>query len=164
MLDKKEQAEIARAADAVSGVLRDAVQATVEEKRPEPARATINMIVESGAGSPAPDGSNPAAMMTTYVLLHWLTLAREALAEHPDRVAEILAWIEENLGKRYRLRARYTAPALESPGGIGEIAEYADALGGDFMPSIIWLLAGAVARYGEGDAGWLAGLQPVEAR
>ena len=162
MLDKQQQADVMRAAEAVSDALRDAVQATITEKAPDPARDTIEAIVETGSRSTTADGENPAAMVTTYVLLHWLTLVREALLDRPDRVEEILAWVEENLGNRYRLRARYTAAALDGPGGIDEIAEYAGALGADFMPSIIWLLAGAVARYGDGDADWIATLRAAE--
>lgn len=162
MLDKQQQADVMRAAEAVSDALRGAVQATITEKTPDPARDTTAAIVETGSRSPTGDGDNPAAMMTTYVLLHWLTLVRDALLDRPDRVEEILGWVEENLGRRYRLRARYTAAALDEASGIDEIAEYVDALGADFMPSIIWLLAGAVARYGDGDADWIATLQAAE--
>lgn len=162
MLDDQQQQDVTRAVEAVSGALRDAVQSTLDERTPEPARATIVEIVETGSRSLTADGGNPAAMMTTYLLLHWLATVREELAERPDRVSEILAWVEENLGKRCRLRARYTSVALEDAGGMDEIAEYAQALGADFMPSIIWLLAGAVARYGDGDAGWLQKLQTAD--
>ncbi|MGQ0573477.1 MAG: hypothetical protein ACT4RN_04640 [Pseudonocardia sp.] len=162
MLDKQQQKDVVRAAEAVSGALRDAVQATITDRSPEPARETVVEIVEAGSRSPTADGGNPAAIMTTYVLLHWVTMVREALVDEPDRVAEILAWVEENLGRRYRLRARYTSVALDGAAGVEEIAEYARALGADFMPSIVWLLAGAVARYGDGDADWLAMLGAAE--
>ncbi|MGQ0574091.1 MAG: hypothetical protein ACT4RN_07780 [Pseudonocardia sp.] len=161
-MNKKQQATVIRAAEAVSTALRDAVQATVDERSPETARETVVAIAETGAGAPAPDGGNPAAMMTAYLLMHRLEQVRDALVDRPDRVEEILAWVEENLGRRYRLRARYTAAALEGPEGMEEVAVYAEALGADFMPSIIWLLAGAVARYGDGDADWLATLQAAE--
>ncbi|MGE3285210.1 MAG: hypothetical protein AB7J32_03780 [Pseudonocardia sp.] len=159
MLDKKQQADVARAADAVAAALRDAVQVTVDEHTPDAARHAVFAIVETGTRTPTPDGGNPAAMMATYLLLHQLTLVREALADRPDRVAEILAWIEENLGKRPRLRARYTSEALVNEEGIEEIAAYAEGLGPDFMPSMLWLLAGAVALHGDGDAEWITRLQ-----
>lgn len=159
MLDEQQQAEVARAADALTTTLRDTVQVTVDEHTPDAARQTVFAIVETGSRSPTPDGGNPAAMMTTYLLLHQLTLVREELAGRPERVAEILGWIDEHLGRRPRLRARYTAQALESETGVEEIATYAEGLGPDFMPSILWLLAGAVALYGDGDAGWIARLQ-----
>lgn len=161
-LTKQEQRDVEQAAEAVAEVLRAAVRATIEERSPTPARDTVMEIVESGERSLTDDGANPAAIMTTYLLLHWVGLVRDALADEPERVAEILAWVEENLGKRYRLRARYTSAALQSPEGVEEIAEYAHGLGLDFMPSILWLLAGAVARYGDGDVGWLQQLQPSE--
>lgn len=159
VLDEQQQADVARAAEAVAGALREAVQATIAEQSPEPARQMVLEIAASGGQSKTEDGGNPAAMMTTYLLLHLLSLVREELAEQPDRVAEILTWVEANLGKRYRLRARYTSVALESAPGVDEIAAYVHALGSEFMPSMIWLLAGAVARYGDGDAEWLQKLQ-----
>ena len=72
----------------------------------------------------------------------------------------MLAWIEENLGKRYRARARYTASALESEAGAGEITSYRPALQDDFLATLIWLLAGAVAVFGGGDVDWLKALEP----
>ncbi|MGD9529594.1 hypothetical protein [Pseudonocardia sp.] len=159
MLDKQQQADVARAADAVATALRDAVQVTVDEHTPDAARHAVFAIVETGMRTPSPDGGNPAAMMATYLLLHQITLVREALADRPDRVAEILSWIEENLGKRPRLRARYTSEALVSEAGVEEIAAYAEGLGPDFMPSLLWLLAGAVAVYADGDAEWISTLQ-----
>lgn len=158
-LTEKQQRDVERAAEAVGDALRQAVEATIAEHSPEPARETIMEIIDTGRHAPTPDGGNPAAMMTTYLLLHWLGNVRAALVDHPDRVAEILAWVEEHLGHRCRLRARYTAVALDGPDGVDEIAEYARGLGADFMPSIVWLLAGAVARFGDGDVGWLQQIQ-----
>jgi len=163
VLDNQQQQDVVRAAEAVSDALRDAVQATISAKDPEPARATVLTIAQTGSRSLDAEGGNPAAMMTTYLLLQWLSAVREELADRPDRVAEILTWVEEHLGKRCRLRARYTSVALEGDDGVGEIAEYAGALGADFMPSMIWLLAGAVARYGDGDVGWLDSFGTAEA-
>jgi hypothetical protein len=36
------------------------------------------------------------------------------------------------------------------------VQELADELQDDFLPALIWLAAGVVAEYGNGDAGWLA--------
>lgn len=150
-----------RAAEVVAGAMRAAVQATITERRPEPAREAVDQIVAAGSGSATVDNPNPAAVLTTYLLVHWLNLVREKLADRPERVSEILGWVEENLGRRYRLRAGYPAAALVSSEGLEEIAEYAPALGSEFMPAIIWLLAGAVARYGDGDADWIT-LRPAD--
>jgi hypothetical protein len=56
-----------------------------------------------------------------------------------------VAWIEENLGRRYRARARYTASAPESEAGAAEITTYRPALQDDFLATLVWLLAGAVS-------------------
>jgi hypothetical protein len=36
---------------------------------------------------------------------------------------------------------------------------YSQALGDDFLPSLVWLVAGVVAVYGEGDVAWLRDLE-----
>ena len=71
----------------------------------------------------------------------------------------MLAWIEDALGTRYRARARYTSGALRSEQDAAEIMMYAQALGDDFLPSLVWLIAGAVAVHGAGDAEWLRDLE-----
>lgn len=164
MLGKKQQADVMRAAEAVAITLRQAIQATVDHRTPEAGRQTVLAIVDVGTRALGEDGANPAVMMTTHVLLHDLSAVRQGLTDQPDRVERVLGWIEENLGKRYALRARYTSAALETAEGLDDIAAYTEALAEDFMPSLVWLLAGAVAVYGDGDAQWLARLTPAATR
>ncbi|MQA17084.1 MAG: hypothetical protein GEV09_24015 [Pseudonocardiaceae bacterium] len=158
-MSKREQRQIDQAVDAVAQVLRQAVQDTITMGGPEPARETINEIAEIDDRSPRSDGGGAARMMAVYMLLGWLTMVRDALDDQPQRVDEILGWIEETLGRRYRARARYTSGSLHSDTGVDEITNYMDALRADFLPSLIWLLAGAVARYGAGDTEWLRRLE-----
>jgi len=163
VLTRQQRRDLDRAAEAVASVLQQAIEATISEDSPEPARETILEIVQIGQAAPDPDGDNPAVMMTTVLLLSWLGVVGEALAEEPERVPRILEWVEEHLGHRCRLRAGYTASGLNGSAGVDEIADYARGLGADFMPSILWLLAGAVACYGDGDVSWLTAVQQTHA-
>jgi hypothetical protein len=146
-------------AQAVGDELLVAVSRTVEDPTPDSARSCTRELLESDRRS-APDGRGGAVELTaTLALVRWLSLAREELADRPERVDEVLTWIEDALGKRYRARARYTSGALQSEDGASEVMEYRKALQEDFLPSLVWLVAGAVARYGDGDTDWLRRLE-----
>jgi hypothetical protein len=162
LFTKREQRDVARAVHAVADLLCEAMQDTIAEGSPDPAREAVESIVESAESSGMLDASEAGEVMITYLLLGWASEVREALAHTPDRVAQILGWVEEHLGKRYRLRARYTAGVLDSDEGLAETIQYAEGLGEDFLPSIVWLLAGAVARFGDGDVEWLDRLRSVD--
>jgi hypothetical protein len=131
MLSRREEREIAQAAEAVALVLREAVAATVAEPGPAPAREVVARILELDEQAGGTDGAGPGAR-----------------------------WIEEHLGARYRARARYTSGALRSDEAAVEIADYLDALRDDFLPSLVWLLAGAAACYSDGDVDRLLGAAP----
>lgn len=139
-----------QAVDVIVRTLIEAVEATIDERSPEPARELVAEFAE--IETPDDDSVLP---LLTIVLLHWLDLLRGELDDRPGRVEESLAWVRDNLGNRYRLRARCVSAPLLSADGEDEIAEYMDGLGADFVPAIIWLLAGTVGRYGDGDADWL---------
>lgn len=153
MLSKRQQREVEGAAAVVANLFREAVQETLDEPGPEPARQAIAAVLE--ADEPYPVDVHPASTIATITLLAWTGGLREELADRPDRIEVLLAWIEEHLGRRYRARARYTAPALLSEADAEETAQYAQGLGPDYLASILWLVAAAVACYGEGDTGWL---------
>ena len=161
MASKQELREVEQAAEAIGGLLMRAVEATVAEPSPVPSREAVGEFLSIDR-SAAPDSvSGPAQLLATLTLSRWLGLVREELADRPQRVDEVLDWIEENLGKRYRARARYTSPALESAAGAGDITTYRPALQDDFLATLVWLLAGAVAVYGAGDIAWLKALEPA---
>lgn len=147
------------AVELITSVLADAVRGTIEESSPEPARE----VVQEFADADMPEDESLLPVLT-IVLLHWLDLLRTELADQPDRVDEGLGWVAEHLGNRYRLRARLVSPPLEREDSDADVAQYIEGLGADFVPAMIWLIAGVVARYRDGDAGWLRELQDVRRR
>lgn len=156
---KKEQRAFEEVAGIVGGLLQRAVAATIAEGTPDPAREAVGefLDIDENAGSVDAAGG-PTELLATLTLVRWHSLAREELVDRPQRVEEVLAWIEENLGRRYRARARYTSPIMQSEEGAREIVVYRSALEEAFLATLIWLLAGAVALYGDGDIAWLEGL------
>jgi hypothetical protein len=165
MVGKREIQEVEEAAEAIGGLLRRAVEATITDRVPDRAREAVGEFLSIDRSAAPGSTSGPAQLLATLTLSRWLGLARDRLTDRPQRVGEVLAWIEENLGKRYRARARYTAPVLESEAGAGEITSYRAALQDDFLATLIWLVAGTVAVYADGDIAWLealdAGAPPV---
>ena len=154
----RDDRQIADLAELFAGHLMTAVAQTVAEGSPEPSREEIGMLL-AAAGDP--EAVRSSELMLTLILIRWLSVARAALDDRPDRVDVALEWVEETLGKRYRSRARYTAPVLQEEEGATDILRYREALGPDFLPTLVWLLAGVVVRCAEGDVGWLARLVGV---
>jgi hypothetical protein len=58
-------------------------------------------------------------------------------------VAAALGWVEEALGRRCRARAAFVSPLLVTPDAADDVARYRDALRGEFLPALLWLVAGA---------------------
>jgi hypothetical protein len=154
-MGKSQLRALDHAVELISGALREAVRLTIDECSPEPARG---LVAEFGEIE-IPDDGDSILGVVTIVLLHWLDLLRGELSDRPDRVEESLAWVRDNLGNRYRLRARCVSAPLHSADCEDEITEYIEGLGADFVPAMLWLVAGAVARYADGDADWLRRLQ-----
>ncbi|QJY49231.1 hypothetical protein [Pseudonocardia broussonetiae] len=151
--------EIAKAAEAIGDLLYRAVEATLEEPSPDPGRQATAQFVELDARA-VPDGDGgPAQLMATLTLVRLLSLVREAVADRPDRVEEALGWITERMGKRYSARARYVTGVLESEADTADVPAKRQVLMSEFLPSLVWLLTGAVAVFGDGDLDWLRGLE-----
>lgn len=162
-MSNREQRQIELAVEALDAILLQAVQETITDARPDPARETVGELIELDERHGSVDNRGTGRLVAVLSLAAWLGAVREELADQPQRVDEVLDWIEESLGRRYRARARYTSGPLMSESAADEIADYMDALGDDFIPSLIWLLAGAVARYGDGDVAWLRRLRGAPA-
>lgn len=138
-----------------------AVAETLDTHTPGPSRERIGVTLDIGRAAEPDEDGRTTRLMVTLILVRWLSVARAKLAARPDRVTDALTWIEDTLGKRYAARARYTAAVLRDEEGASEILQYRDALGDDFLPSLVWLLAGVVAVERAGDVGWLARLVGV---
>lgn len=138
-----------------------AVAETLEERSPTPSRERIGITLDIGRAAEPDEDGRTTRLMVTLILIRWLSVARAKLADRPDRIADALGWIEGALGKRYAARARYTAAVLRDEEGAGEILQYREALGEEFLPALVWLLAGVVATERAGDVAWLAQLVGV---
>jgi len=159
---ERDRREVDLAVEAIGDLLIKAVQATVTDREPDPARECVAEFVAIDDRVAPDDDGGPTELMATLTLVQWLSAAREELSDRPGRVDGVLAWIEDALGRRYRARARYTAGTLESEAGARESMEYARALQEDFLPSLIWLVAGVVAVHRDGDVEWLRRLAGPE--
>lgn len=155
MVRKQDVREVEEAAETIGGLLRRAVEATIADRVPDRAREAVGEFLTIDASAAPDSGSGPAQLLATLTLSRWLGLVREELADRPDRVEQVLGWIEDNVGRRFRARARYTSGVLESEAAAGEITTYRAGLGDDFLASLIWLVAGSVAVFGGGDMAWL---------
>jgi hypothetical protein len=161
VLNRRQERDVERAAEVVADAMLGAVARTVAEPGPGPARDTVAELAAYDERPEFGDGA-PVRMMMFVALSGRCAAVRAELADTPERVDEVLVWIEEQLGPRFRARARYTAGMLADEAAATEAVEYVDALREDYLPSMVWLLAGAVARYGAGDVEWLRRLQDEE--
>jgi hypothetical protein len=147
--EQHERAEIAEAAERISELVLETVQATLAERSAEPGRHYLSDL--SGGQT---DDERTTELMITLIMVRWLSVVRDQVGTG-DLVEPLLAWIGEELGPRYAARARYTSAPLVSEETAADIMGYRDALRRDFLPSMAWLLAAAVALHGEGKIDWL---------
>jgi hypothetical protein len=140
-------------AEEVRQYLLDAVTETIRSGSPEPARQHIGVIAQVDLSLPDREPP-PGQTLALFTLIRWVSRPTRDEAFRPDPDA-LLEWIGEHVGRRYRARARYLIGVLE-PGGVQEaVSLYADALGPDFLPALVWIAAGLTAVYGDGDPSWL---------
>lgn len=143
---ERRDAELEDAYRLVSDTLESAVHDTLAEPGPDPARSAVRRLTAVDRDLP-PDATPPGWSLAFLVLADWFDAARSGLAGHDDRGDRALAWIERNLGRRYAHRARYTVTPLTDPDSARETSHYVDALGVDFLSSMVWIVAGLVAEF-----------------
>ncbi|MBP2369981.1 hypothetical protein [Pseudonocardia parietis] len=146
MASKENQVGIEDAYRLVSEVLEGAVRETLASPGPEPARFAVRELTAVDDGLPE-DATPPGWSLAFLVLADWYDAARTALADTDDRADRALAWIAENMGKRFAARARYTVTPLVDPANARETSLYVEALGDDFLPTMVWTVAGLVAAF-----------------
>ena len=159
MSGKRDERQVQQVAEAITGLLAESVKETIAQRSPEPARECVRELLAIDRAAAPEEAGGPAELMATLGLIRWAGLARIELGARPGWVEEVLAWIKDELGSRYRARARYTSGALRGDAEAAEIMLYSQALGDDFLPSLVWLVAGTVAVYGQGDVAWLRDLE-----
>ena len=147
--EQRERTQIAEAAERISELVLETVEATLAERSAEPGRRYL-----SGLSNGQTDEERTTELMITLIMVRWLSVVRDHVGT-ADVVEPVLAWIREELGVRPAARARYTSAPLVSEESAADIMGYRDALHSDFLPSMAWLLAGAVALHGEGAVDWL---------
>ncbi len=144
-------AEIDTALGIVELELLSAVEHTLNEEWAEPARDAVDdLLYPEGELADAFEVPPPGDVLIQLILAAWLRDARQRTTVDAERV---LDWIGEKLGARFRLRARHIRGYLD--GDPVEAARQAEALGDDELPALVWLVAGLVALYGDGDVAWL---------
>jgi hypothetical protein len=139
----------------VQGLLLEAVRETIESGSPEPARSRIAVIVEIDEGVTAFHSGPPPGQTVAFVcLIRWLTRSArdDTFRPEPD---EVLGWIGQHVGARYRARAGYLIGTLDPDRAEDVAALYAEALGDDFLPTLLWIAAALTALHGHGDSSWL---------
>ena len=147
--EQRERAQIAEAAERISELVLETVEATLAERSAEPGRRYL-----AGLSIGQTDEERTTELMITLIMVRWLSVIRDHVGTG-DMVEPVLAWIREELGVRPAARARYTSAPLVSEETAADIMGYRDALQSDFLPSMAWLLAAAVALHGEGKIAWL---------
>ncbi|WP_224391847.1 hypothetical protein [Pseudonocardia sp. ICBG1293] len=141
-----DDAELQNAYRMVSDVLAGAVRETLAAPGPDPARFAVRRLTAVDRDVPA-DATRPGWSLAFLVLADWYDAARTALAGDDDRSERALDWIGRNLGPRYAARARYTVAPLVDPADARETSHYVDALGVDFLASMVWTVAAVVAEF-----------------
>lgn len=140
-------------------MLQHAVRVTLETNSPEPARSEIARVIAIDDEIGDVDEPPPGQMITLLVLARWLATTAQELDQ--PVADEVLDWIADNIGARYRARARYVIGVLDPADAAEALQQYADALAEDFLPTLIWIATALVALHGDRDPGWLT---PVSAR
>lgn len=158
-VSRTENRELDAMIEAMERLLRDAVAETLELGSPAPARDRIARVTEidDEVASFEP-GPPPGQTFALVILTSWLCTP---VAGHRADADDVLDWIGDNLGTRYRARAKYMIGMLDPDSAPETVRLYGDALAEDFLPTLIWIASALVARYGAGDPASLSHAVPT---
>lgn len=154
----------------IFGLLADrmeaAVQETLRQQSPEPARLLAASVIEADLavlGLEDYDVEEEGSLVISIafaILAAWAAGAREEL-DTPDLADTVLTWIAAHLGEPIAALARRAAGILGSADAPDlTVNQLADELGPDFIPTMVWLATGLVAEYGSSDSVWLRRYDP----
>jgi hypothetical protein len=146
--------------DLLAEELQEVVAATIQQRSPAPARLLATRVMQTDMDvnaetQPSDDADQdaPGISLAFAVLAGWLSSAREKHAAVPHMDDRVLSWVEKNLGTEYaQIAEKATGIIGGEPHGDTTVQDLADALDTDFLPALIWLTAGVVAEYEDGDA------------
>ena len=143
----------------LSDEIRAVVARTLIEPSPQHARDFAARVLEMDlvlADADIDDSAGAPGLSTAFaVVARWLAGVREESAAEP-MAEEILSWVGSALGSASAGLSRRAAGILGAPESSDlKVRELVDELEDDFLPALIWLVVGAVACYGGGDATWL---------
>ncbi|MPZ65572.1 MAG: hypothetical protein GEU83_08650 [Pseudonocardiaceae bacterium] len=151
--------ELDKMVEAMEGLLLDAVGETLDSGLPAPARDRIARVIEiDDEVDSFESGPPPGQTFALIILTSWLSTP---MAGHRADADEVLDWIGDNLGARYRARAKYVIGMLDPNSAAETVQLYGDALADDLLPTLIWIASALVARYGDGNPASLS--HPVPA-
>ncbi len=140
-----------QAVTAVEELLDRALAATTADRSPAPARETAALIGRMDARVEDTEIDGPIELLATLTLVGRLAALRDAPGPPgAERVAAALGWVEEALGRRCRARAAFVSALLVTPDAADDVTRYREALRGEFLPALLWLLAGAGRLTGAG--------------
>jgi hypothetical protein len=143
--------------------VRRAVADTLASSSPEPAREEVRCLVASDGEIAPPDlapddpSGAPAQALAFAVLIGWLANRgpRPIPAAARTRVPE---WVRSTLGAEPAAAVDRVIGILGSDAERAEaIGPVAEELGDDYLAALLWVAAGLVALYGEGDVAFLPG-------
>lgn len=146
-------AGISPQADAAD-LLEPVVGALVERKDPDIA-LSVHVGLERISDLEGPEAAGYFGATILAVVFGWLVGARDAgLA--PREAERAMEWIRTDLGADAERAAQRLGGLIGHPEARDDtVDDVMDALGDEFIPAAIWLVAGVVATAGGGDAAWL---------
>jgi hypothetical protein len=138
--------------------VRRAVADTLDSSSPGPAREEVRCLVASDGEMAPPDqpagdpGGAPAQALAFATLLGWLANRGTRVIPAAART-RVPQWAQDTLGAD---AARSVEAVIGVLGGDDErravLGAVADELGDEFLAALMWVAAGLVALYGDGDA------------
>jgi len=151
--------------DLLADQLEAAVQETLTQQSPEPARLLADHIIDGDLEILDSDEHDdeegaPGISIAFAILAAWTSSAREEL-DTADLADTVLNWLTTHLGESIAALTRRAAGIIGAPDAPDlTVDQLADELGPDFIPAMLWLATGLVAEHGAGDTAWLRRYDP----